>query len=232
MGLDGYNKEWLDSLEKMGCRVRGSFLGGKAPLRNVASTAKRDLSLKKRVVLHGFEAEEARHADHGGAAVEELLLLGEGPDGVGDGVGGEGLEGRGDEQSGGQKHGGGSFGELLHHGFAGGDLGTGGGDEGEHGEAAVHELGAGGDEVGAFGAVERERLLQGEAGGLHGSGRHHGFFGGVYDGGDGLFSRADDGRAARGAGSLWGGHAGGEGGGDGEGGHGVVDDVREVVNIE
>merc|ERR1719424_2305489 len=127
MGLDGYNKEWLDSLEKLGCRVRGSFLGGKAPLRNVASTAKRVLSLKKRVVLHGFEAEEARHADHGGAAVEELVLLGEGPDGVGDGVGGEGLEGRG-------------------------------GDEGEHGEAAVHELGAGGDEVGAFGAVERERL--------------------------------------------------------------------------
>merc|ERR1719424_924833 len=112
MGLDGYNKEWLDSLEKMGCRVRGSFLGGKAPLRNVASTAKRVLSLKKRVVLHGFEAEEARHADHGGAAVEELLLLGEGPDGVGDGVGGEGLEGRGDEQSGGEDHGGGSIREL------------------------------------------------------------------------------------------------------------------------
>merc|ERR1719424_1239932 len=170
MGLDGYNKEWLDSLEKMGCRVRGSFLGGKAPLRNVASTAKRVLSLKKRVVLHGFEAEEARHADHGGAAVEELLLLGEGPDGVGDGVGGEGLEGRGDEQSGGEDHGGGSIRELLDHGFAGGDLGA-RGDDGEHGEAAVHELGAGGDEVGAFGAVERERLLQGEAGGLHGSGR-------------------------------------------------------------
>ena len=117
---------------------------------------------EERGVLHRLEAEEARHANHRGAAVEQLLLLGEGADGVGHGVGGEHLEGGGDEERDGHEHGGGRIGELLRDGLAGGDLGAGGGDEAEHGEAAVHELGAGGDEVGALGAGEGERLLQGE----------------------------------------------------------------------
>ena len=85
-------------------------------------------------------------------------------------------------------------------------IGTGGGDESEHGEAAVHELGAGRDEVGAFGRGEGERLLQGEGGGLDVDGLG-GDFGGIDD--DGLFSRADDGGAARGAGSFGGGAGGG-----------------------
>ena len=64
-------------------------------------------------MLDRLEAEEARHANHRGAAVEQLLLLGEGADGVGHGVGGEHLEGRGDEERDGHEHGGARVGELL-----------------------------------------------------------------------------------------------------------------------
>ena len=72
-------------------------------------------------------------------------------------------------------------------GLARGDLRARGGDEADHGEAAVHELGAGAREVGALGAGERERLLEGER---RGRGGDHGLGGRLLGGlGGGLLGR-------------------------------------------
>ena len=113
-------------------------------------------------MLHRLEAEEARHAHHGGAAVEQLLLLGEGAHGAGLGVGLVGDERAEDDHGDGEDHGRGRVRELLRDGLAGGDLRAGSGDEGHHGEAAVHQLGAGhGAAHVPLGGGERERLLDG-----------------------------------------------------------------------
>ena len=118
--------------------------------------------LEARDVLDGLEAEEGEHADHGGAAVEELRIPLPHAGLLSLGVGEEGHDGGGGEEKDGEDNLGGGITNLLGDGLAGGDLGAGGGDETKHGEAAVHDLGAGAREVGALGAGEGERLLQGE----------------------------------------------------------------------
>ena len=73
------------------------------------------------------------------------------------------------EESDGEENPRGGLAKLLVDGLAGGDLGAGGGDETEHGEAAVHDLRTGAREVGALGAGEGEGLREGEGGGNRGA---------------------------------------------------------------
>mmetsp|Transcript_1242 Transcript_1242/g.5368 ORF Transcript_1242/g.5368 Transcript_1242/m.5368 type:complete len:243 (+) Transcript_1242:515-1243(+) len=161
---------------------------------DVDDSCTRFASLEAGDVLDSLEAEEGEHADHGGAAVEELLLPGPHAGVLRLGVGEEGHDGGGGEESDGEENLRGGLSKLLVDGLAGGDLGAGGGDETEHGEAAVHDLRTGAREVGALGAGEGEGLREGEGGGNRGGGRDLG--GGL---GRGLLGGPDRGRAARGA---------------------------------
>ena len=96
-------------------------------------------------MLEALDGEERREAEHRGPAVEEL---GRGPEGA-DG-GGVGLlaQEHGHERRPREERGGGEdqerlLLELLEDGLAGRELGADGGDEREHAEAAVDDLGLG-----------------------------------------------------------------------------------------
>ena len=124
-------------------------------------------------MFDGFDREQAPHANHGGASVEDLLLGGERADRSGLGVGLVRDERAKDDASDGHEHGDGGVRKLLRHGFRGGELRGGGGDEGDHGESSVHQLGAGhGASHVTFRRGERERLLKGVIdGGIRGGAR-------------------------------------------------------------
>ena len=96
-------------------------------------------------MLEALDGEQRREAQHRGAAVEQL---GRGPEGshgrrVGLLAQEDGHERRPREQRRGDDDQHGLVLELLEHGLSRGELGADGGDEREHAEAAVDDLGLG-----------------------------------------------------------------------------------------
>ena len=127
-----------------------------------------NLHLEESGAADALGNEESGEANHGSAAVEHLGVGGERTEGGTVGaVLHVGHERCGGEQSEDEDHGAGDLAELLQHGLAAGELSAEGGDEAEHGEASVDDLGSG---AGEGHGVEDAQALGGGGSGGRGSG--------------------------------------------------------------